>query len=747
MSSAASVDFWLDSSKYADYTEDIDQSSEESLVFNIDMVRLASVRKAISNFVRILTRLSIPVYFNDQDENCNIGGKQIFISAGIRNKMDFDVAVGTALHEAAHTVKSDFEVAKALWANIPKNIFVLSDAKNIRRQSMEKFIHTMWNVIEDRYIDNWVFNSAPGYRGYYVSMYNRYWNSPEIDEIMVSELYRFPSLASYQFRITNLTNENTDLLALPRLEDIARTIDLSNIGRLTTTKKRIQCAFEVVEIVLDCLDKQQDEPQGPSKMVKGKGKGKNGLISPSDIFDFGDEDPQNEEKEQEDPSQSEGNDVGTKTIHEISDILNGRDPDPTNLKENKDLVGKVSDEEVGKEVEKQLKDIEKKQKEFLKGQIPKEKVTSAQKALLDLIEKHGITLVQVKLPNFEAGDSGSLKVDCIVVQNMTKELILAGQDVFPLSAVMKIGKGEDPAAPEENVNTVQRGIAIGTKLGRKLQIRAESNIRRDVRKKSGKLNKRLIHTAAFDAEDLFYKIHEEHHNDVSLHITVDASSSMAIGGKWKSTMTAVVAVCKAASMVDNIHVTVSFRSTQGSSGSVLPYVILAYDSKKDKFSKVRNLFPYLTPNGWTPEGLAFGAIMGLFDGITPDEQDRYFLNLSDGEPCYVLHNHATGVNVSYAGETGTSHTKKMVDKIRRNGVEILSYFISDEVQDTTSVKQLDPNLQKVAGEEEPPKEDPLKQNFRKMYGKTAKFINVESVVDLAKTMNQLFLTNADEKSA
>ncbi len=290
---------------------------------------------------------------------------------------------------------------------------------------------------------------------------------------------------------------------------------------------------------------------------------------------------------------------------------------------------------------------------------------------------------------------------------------------------------------------------MGTKLGRKLQIRSEVNPVKIVRKKSGKINKRQLHEASFDADDLFYKINIEEHTDATLHITVDASGSMGMGDKWMRTMTSVVAICKAASMVDNIHVTVSFRSTQVSHSVSLPYIVLAYDSRKDKFSKVRTLFPYLYPNGFTPEGLAFSAIMNLFEDITPDEEERYFLNLSDGEPYYSLRVPHTGQIIEYTDEVGVNHTKAQVDKIRKQGVEILSYFIDDSTPHSskkvkTEELSEDEKL-KLKKEQRDLDASPLRKNFRKMYGKNAQFINVESIVDLAKTINGLFLSKLNEK--
>jgi hypothetical protein len=638
-------------------------------------------------------------------------------------------------------LKTNFDAVKYSWANIPSHILKLSDNKNIRRRSIEKFIRNIFNVIEDRYIDNYVFTEAPGYRGYYVALYNRFWNCPEIDDKLSSDLFRYPSLDSYDFRITNFTNENTDLMALPRLDEIAKVIDIGNISRLNTTEDRIKVGIDVVEIVLDCLDKNELQAS------KGNGK-KSKVASPEDFFDFGDseecgKESDNNEDDSGDPNEEPKKpkkdddkncgddeadvDVGKKSVNEISDVITGKDEHPEELNENKDVVSKISGDEISTAEQKELKSIMDKQKDFLNNNFPKEALSSEQKELLDLIEKHGVILVRIDWPGVTAGNDESLKVDCIVVQKMTKELILSGRDIFPLSGCLQLDKKNPPGPPEDVSEAVIKGIVLGTKLGRKLQIRNETNLIKSIRKKRGKIFLRNLHEAAFDAEDLFYSINVDKHNDAVLHITVDASRSMAYGNKWTRTMTAVVAICKATSMVDNVHVTVSFRSTQQAGRECLPYIVLAYDSRTDKFSKVRTIFPYLTPNGATPEGLAFSAIMNLFDGIVPDEKDRYFLNLSDGEPYYSLHAAFTGHLLNYQDEVAVNHTKSQVDKIRNRDVEILSYFIEDYhgiLKDSNN---------------EPPENNKLRKNFKKMYGPAAKFVDVENIIDLAKTMNELFL--------
>ncbi len=729
--SPSEVDFWMDVEKYSNFIEE-GPDATKPMVFSIDMVRLASIRSAVANFVRILTRKVIPVYFCQAPTSFNYTGKQIYISAKITTKREFDVAVGLSLHEAGHTLLTDFDVIKRAYQNIPRNIFKLSDSKNIRRASIERFIHGMWNVIEDRYIDTYVFNEAPGYRGYYAAMYEEYWNSPEIDAVLLSDDCKYPSLKSYDFRITNFTNENTDLMALPRLDEIAQAIDISHIDRLETTKDRITTAFKVTEIVLESIDKEE-------KMeADGTGKSRRkvtGLADPRDYFDFGDgEENESSERDEKTPdskgkkdgySDEEGKtkDVGTEMVKEISDIINGKNPTPEKFKENEKVVNQTGDDPPEKQAAKALDDLMDQQRKFMRGEVPKEAVSDYQKALLDLIEKHGIVIVQVDVPVTLAGNDTCFKVDCVVVHKMTKELVLAGDGMFPMSGAMKMGDTV-PTPPVDVAEAVKKGILLGTKLGRKLQIRAESNPVRVIRKKAGKINRRILHEAAFDSDELFQKTHIERHPDANLHITVDASSSMH-GQKWYKTMTAVVAICKAASMIDNVHVTVSFRTTQISGGIQLPYVILAYDSKVDKFNKVRTLFPYLTPNGCTPEGLAVGATMNLFEGITPDEEDRYFLNLSDGQPYFTMAAPETGIPLSYYGDVGVTHTKGQVDKIRRLGVDILSYYIEDAPNQFISTDE---------------SRETNRNAFRKMYGKNAQFIDVNSIVDLAKTINGLFLT-------
>lgn len=185
-------------------------------------------------------------------------------------------------------------------------------------------------------------------------------------------------------------------------------------------------------------------------------------------------------------------------------------------------------------------------------------------------------------------------------------------------------------------------------------------------------------------------------------------------------MTMLVAIAKAASMINNISVSISFRT-----GTILgkhrdfineqvPYVVLAYDSRVDKFQKIAQLFPLLFAHGSTPEGLAFQGILKHIPTSTY-ELDSYFVNLSDGEPAF---------GITYKGDKAAWHTRKQVGKIRDKGVEVLSYFIGDDAG--TAGNKSD----RVTGNE---------AIFKTMYGKDAQFIDVENVIQIAHTMNKKFL--------
>ena len=259
--------------------------------------------------------------------------------------------------------------------------------------------------------------------------------------------------------------------------------------------------------------------------------------------------------------------------------------------------------------------------------------------------------------------------------------------------------------------SIVAGRKLGTILGKKLQVRSESRTLKNSRLDSGRIDKRLIAELGFGNSKVFSTTFIEQYNDAILLISVDASGSMG-GDKWTNTMTAVVAICKAASMISGLDVVVSFRTTHqsGRSYNGQPMVAIGYDSRVDKFRKIENIWPSLHPGGTTPEGLCYEAIMKDFVGGT-NNRDSYFLNFSDGQPMF------SGEGFEYYGDSALQHTRKQVKEIVKKGISVMSYFVGDSEYDRT--RNMD--------------------DFKTMYGNDAQFIDVTKVSSLAKTMNNLFL--------
>ena len=213
----------------------------------------------------------------------------------------------------------------------------------------------------------------------------------------------------------------------------------------------------------------------------------------------------------------------------------------------------------------------------------------------------------------------------------------------------------------------------------------------------------MISSLGFGNQNVFQFTELDSYKKANLHVSIDASGSMN-GEKWSKTITNVVALCKAVDMIQNLQIQVSFRGCSNNK----PYIVMAYDSRTDKLSKVKKMFPTFHTFGTTPEGLCFEAIMKNFLGSNND-MDSYFLNISDGEPYFH------GQGFYYGGDSAVKHTRKMVKMIESQGIKTIAYFVSDDRYYSND------------------------KDFKEMYGKGAQMIDVTNVSQITKTMNKLFL--------
>ena len=645
-----------------------------------DLVALAGYKRAISNFVNIVTGDSIPVVFNSKDESYT-DGKKVVIGSNIDDKK-FDVAVGLALHEGSHIKLSDFDFLRHLETNIPTELYVLGEKVGVKKFDVISTVKGLLNYIEDRRIDSFIFRTSPGYKGYYHSMYDKYFYSKNVDKGLLSSEFRTETIESYMFRIINLHNKNRQLGSLKGLKEIYSLIDLPHImrGGLKDTDSAFKIACEVMNVILLSIDpiKTPDSDGGSDSQdgdsQEGNGSGGSNTISDEELQDMIDSGSLDNPTP---PSENLSNDDGSEAV-ELSDRQ-----------------------------KKMLDNHFKKQEKFLDGDVQKTLLSKKDKKDIKAIEDSGATYENVgnDIPkNYWSGITGK-GTKCLVVRKLTQSLI--DSDQFSCASSWNQRSYNDTDR-YRNYNFVEEGLRLGSMLGRKLQVRGEESTIKFTRQNSGKIDKRLISELGFGNSDVFSHTLTERYNKAYLHISIDARGSMG-GKKWNKAMTSAVAMIKACDMSGNIDVVVSIRTTHGRGNHDVPLIMVCYDSRTDKLVKVKNLFSALDVSGTTPEGLCFEAIQkDLIPGNS--NQDSYFINFSDGQPYYGNN------DINYSGKEAERHTRKMCDGMRQMGISVLSYFIGGDYEYSDD-----------------------RESFTGMYGKDAEFINATNMMSVAKTMNKKFL--------
>ena len=686
--------FWSDNDWNSRRTEILDD--EQPVKKGIDHIQLASYRRAISNFVNIVTgRSDIPVRFQNRDESYT-NGKTVVIGSKIDEK-NFDPVVGLALHEGSHIKLSDFDFLRNLESSIPEEIYIDGEKVGFSRHIVRDHVKNLLNYVEDRRIDWYVYSTSPGYKGYYQSMYNKYFHSSIIDKGLKSNEHTDLDWDSYLFRILNLTNKNRRLDVLPGLDNIYDLIFKGgNVKKLTSTEDAFNVAVDVYRIILE-------------------------NVVP--LPEVGDDNRMLNQDLQGDLAQAL-NDLDTENYHRERNGLDPLTPEeagielPTEedmLPESFDPSGNPpsSDVELSEKQQKQLQNALNKQRDFNNGDNKKVGTLSKKdNKMVQTMEDAGVDKVTAGTSieqrgnyNYHTGEYEMTKSGCevIYVKKLTQSMIDSNAFPYLLRKRME-WHGE--------CNWLTNGISLGTKLGRKLQIRGESRDLKWTRQDKGRIDKRLIAELGFGNDRVFQTTFTEQYSDAFLHISVDASGSMS-GSKWDNTMTSVVAILKAVDMISNVDVSVSFRSTHTTNnrgyGGECPLVLVGYDSRVDNFNKVKKMFPSIFPGGTTPEGLCFEA---LLKDMIPSSQNRdsYFLNLSDGMPMF------SSSNFNYYNLEALNHTKSQVDNFRKMGIKVLSYFVGDSYDGDRNMT-----------------------DFKTMYGKDAEFINLKNVTQISKTMNTKFL--------
>ena len=92
----------------------------------VDYIALAGYRRAIGNFVNIVTNRSDIKVRYQQNGDSYTDGKTVTIGSKIDEK-NFDHVVGLALHEGSHILLSDFNFLRQLRPNTPKELIMLGE--------------------------------------------------------------------------------------------------------------------------------------------------------------------------------------------------------------------------------------------------------------------------------------------------------------------------------------------------------------------------------------------------------------------------------------------------------------------------------------------------------------------------------------------------------------------------------------------------------------------------------------------
>ena len=683
--------FWMDDEFLADKREAGQR---------VDYVKLAGYKRAIANFVRIVTNKdNIPVVFSSGQDSYTDGTK-VVISAKLDEKV-FDSTVGLALHEGSHIALTNFNVLtnQLGYGSTETDALVQwhqdTFGEQVTGSAITPKLKDLVNIIEDRRIDRFVFNSAPGYQGYYLAMYDKYFNAKEIDKALIYGLKAESTWDDYIFHVCNFANPNRKLDTLPTLRAIWNTINIPNISRLKTTDEVYVVAVEVYKMIMEAIGGMEANEE---KSKDSKGKGNN---SPDSI--------------EGNPGEGEGEDgEGDPNMDQARAPGNGepKEGKPGDVKGDQSGTPRqpMTDKEKT-ELEKVKRTLGKAiaaQKEFIAGKIKKGKLSKSDAAKINAAAESNMSYETVggDIHNNTGNKLSQKTTRCMVIKGMNAKVIATGM----LNNHFSTYKTPDRFTGDNDF--VNQGMVLGTLLGKKLKTRDEERSLKTTRMETGRMDRRMIAELGFGNDRVFSQTHHYTVTPALVHISIDASGSMS-GRKWKSALKTAIAIAKAASMTQSLHCIISLRGCFQSSGysTEAPLMWEVYDSRKDKLQALKTKFYSLECNASTPEGLCFEAVLN--DTIKNAQgKDMYFINISDGEPGY------SDNNINYGGEYAVQHTKIQVDKMRKAGVNVLSYFVSEGGSDWGFSR--------------------AKSAFDMMYGKGAAYIDQNNLNELSRTLNHLF---------
>jgi hypothetical protein len=744
---ASHSSYWLD-------TDDWEEVEDPNTIDKA--IRLAAVRRAVGNFVRILTNNpEINVKFSENGSSYT-DGKTVVIAAQDKPK-DFDVMVGLALHEASHCLLTDIQFYGAFthpdimlgnyrqigfWkdGNLRDGIadFFHPEFRNIITVGSESQFRNLLdkvmlflNLVEDRRIDQYVYNTAVGYRPYYGALYKKYFLSSAIDKALKAGVeWKEVELDSYVNRLINVMNVNSDSNALPDLDNMFKTFNVENIHRLNNYTPNTQMAKFIQEmsnrykdvvgnagsnyygatladnnylndVFKDASQRVQKsyEHMPPTWILANELLAQ---VAKASAYTFIDQQPPQPTPQPDDDGNSdsdgEGSGNGNEGESQEGEVDNRTVSGNTSVvPDNQPVTAPPTAERLKKAIANQRK--------FLNGDLRKTKIARKLNEMVKSVDEANAEIVEI---GSKTTALGKVRAPCIVINNVTKKIML--EDWFIFGPSVGAYYNGEATVRKQNEPYVKAGVRMGQVLSQRLAIRNDPTITHYTRQDSGKIDRRILSQLGMNITNVFKRTRTDKFNPVTIYLSLDASGSMS-GKKWGKALTVATALSYLADKVPDVNVVVMARG-----GSDIATVAVLHDSRKQKFAAARSILELTVAVGATPESLCYEATLNFIQD-KEKKTDVFFINFSDGEPSFSVKNVANGGDNNYIGFSGTTavdHCRQTMHLYREAGVKIMSYFITEG------------HIYQGA-----------KDTFKRMYGEDAQFVDVESVTQVLKTLQKL----------
>lgn len=668
------------------------------------ILAMLTIKRAISNFVRIITGENVKILFSSGKQSYatikNNNEKVIVISSKLEAN-EVDVTVGLALHEAMHIKHSKFD-----------SLSKLLDSVSIDER---EWLRTTCNLIEDLRIDSIAYTYHVGYRGYYQKLYAYYLNRILFDNAKQS-ICNNVTVTAYISYLQLLLIDRNNIYPydwLPEIRSLLNLIDITNIHLISSDEALLlsnRLYKEIKALVVKYGNTIEPEYEIPKYM--------HGEKDYSNVHNTPKEDEDSYRDDNYDTHITSNNGETVVKTSEQSDVTNESDDDEdNNLSDEDHSNANNSNVVIGQSSEDNSSDIS---DSIINGNELIKDYSKVESLFRDIQKIFDASLIEKK--------SGSKDViQNLEILSMKKHIICNDKvnnidyysvlyedvkiDDIDMSSSFKIHSpfstiGFNSVTNKLDDAIINDAISSGISLAQKMQIRNEDRVTINARKQSGRIHNRSLYLLGTGCSDIFYTRETTSYNPTFIHITIDASGSMS-GNRIKEAKRISIMIAKAASLLKDVHVSISFRHDF----ERVPLNSVIYNSKKNSLKHLIDTISLIQSRSSTPEALCFGSLSKYIQQESKG-YDTYIINISDGEPIFSMK------SIEYSGVLAAKHGRKAWENMLIDNNAIgLSYFVSD------SLKERHVNM------------------FKNIYTNSAKFVNTSSMINIINTINDMIMQN------